>query len=181
MLIMCGFRQSGQCTLAASLSSQPLATCEVDKFACLRCQRDNPSPDNPTRRVVITAIMAAAAAGDTARAEKLRAMIYSPTVEVYAPAPQHGPGTELKALLASLGLTASGCGCDRYAAQMDVWGVDGCQQRRADIVEHLREQRDKAGWGAVLTAAGRAAAQGLRVDILDPLGWLVDEAMKRAG
>lgn len=99
----------------------------------------------------------------------------------YSTASQAGPGSELKGLLSRLGLkTDKSCECDQYADQMDRWGVEGCRQRRAEIVEHLRQQRDKAGWGAVLTAAGRAAAQGLRVDILDPLGWLVDEACRRA-
>lgn len=92
-----------------------------------------------------------------------------------------GPGTELKALLASLGLTpASGCDCNARAAQMNAWGVDGCREHRDEIIAWLQEQKDKAGWLV-------AAQVGLKVfsepwfKMSDPLGSMVDEAIRRAG
>src|SRR5262245_25987375 len=46
-----------------------------------------------------------------------------------------GPGTELKKLLASLGLKPGGCECNSRAAAMDQWGVEGCRNREWQILE----------------------------------------------
>lgn len=95
-----------------------------------------------------------------------------------APAPG-GPGTELKALLSEMGLAElPGCQCAARAARMDGWGVDGCRQRRDEIVGWLREGYAAAGWLDRLRAAGKALARGINWS--DPLGWLVDEAIRRA-
>lgn len=92
-----------------------------------------------------------------------------------------GPGTELKHLLASIGITeASGCGCGAKAAEMNRWGVAGCKEHRAEIIAWLREQQQKAGWAATLTAGINAVAAGLWLNPLDLLGSLVDEAIRRA-
>lgn len=40
-----------------------------------------------------------------------------------------GPGTELKKLLAAVGIHATeGCSCNAIAAQMDAWGSDECEK-----------------------------------------------------
>jgi hypothetical protein len=78
-----------------------------------------------------------------------------------------GPGTELKKLLEQLGFTdSSGCGCDKRAAQMNLWGVAGCQENRDMIIGWLHDQ------------AG--TFERLLLKIVDPVPWLVDEAIKRA-
>lgn len=67
---------------------------------------------------------------------------FQPAPAGLPPAPLgYGPGTELKALLSRIGITASPtCGCNAYAAQMDSWGPDGCQQRMPEILVRLEEQ-----------------------------------------
>jgi len=51
-----------------------------------------------------------------------------------------GPGCQLKRLLSWFGIRDDGkCGCDEYAAQMDRWGPDGCEERMDEIVSHLLE------------------------------------------
>jgi hypothetical protein len=50
-----------------------------------------------------------------------------------------GPGTELEALVPEF-FKSAGCGCASYARRMDGWGVEGCEQRHAEIVEYLTQQ-----------------------------------------
>lgn len=58
--------------------------------------------------------------------------------------PPSGPGTELKKLLKTIGITANpGCSCNARAAQMDVWGADECERRIPEIVEWLGEEARK--------------------------------------
>ena len=75
--------------------------------------------------------------------------------EPAAPLPTSGPGTELKALLARVGITAEpDCSCNAMAAKMDAWGEE-CVEHMAEIVEHLRAQAEARGL-PFLDAAGRA-------------------------
>lgn len=95
-----------------------------------------------------------------------------------------GPGTELKRLIVSLGLTAvQGCGCDKWAGEMDSWGVAGCEARREEILARLRESQSKLGWVEKTKAAVLAVKTGLafKLDPLDPAPGLLDEAVRRAG
>jgi hypothetical protein len=58
--------------------------------------------------------------------------------------PTAGPGTELKKLLKTIGITANpGCSCNARAAQMDVWGSDECERRIPEIVVWLGEEAQK--------------------------------------
>lgn len=55
-----------------------------------------------------------------------------------------GPGTELKALLKSIGITASeNCSCNAKAIKMDQWGCDKCEQEIDTIVVWLKEEAKK--------------------------------------
>ena len=55
-----------------------------------------------------------------------------------------GPGTELKRLLALVGITASeGCSCYRHAVEMNRQGVDWCAANVDTIVGWLREEAAK--------------------------------------
>ena len=75
------------------------------------------------------------------------------TVDVDHPAyprtsriPAGGPGTELKRLLARVGITASpDCACNARAAEMDRQGVDWCEANVETIVGWLREQATARG------------------------------------
>lgn len=96
---------------------------------------------------------------------------------------RQGPGTELKKLLESLGITASeNCPCNARAEEMDNLGVAGCRARREEIVSWLREGSTAWGWRDKLAAAGKAVACGLafRLNPLDPYPGLLDEAIRRA-
>lgn len=57
-----------------------------------------------------------------------------------------GPGTELKSLLEWWGIHDSGkCGCQAFAAKMDAWGPDGCDERMGEILDHLRDAARELG------------------------------------
>jgi len=71
----------------------------------------------------------------------------------------HGPGTELKKLLAGwpFYITSSpDCSCNRVAAEMDAWGPDECEkpERQDYILAAMRENAEKRGL-PFLDAAGR--------------------------
>jgi hypothetical protein len=69
--------------------------------------------------------------------------------------PTHGPGTELKKLLAKVGITASpDCACNARAAEMDRQGVEWCEANLDTIVGWLREQAEARGL-PFLDLAGR--------------------------
>lgn len=60
--------------------------------------------------------------------------------------PTHGPGTELKKLLAKVGITATpDCACNARAAEMDRQGVEWCEANLDTIVGWLREQAEARG------------------------------------
>jgi hypothetical protein len=60
--------------------------------------------------------------------------------------PTHGPGTELKKLLARVGIVATpDCSCNARAAEMDRQGVDWCEANVDTIVGWLREQAEARG------------------------------------
>ena len=66
-----------------------------------------------------------------------------------------GPGCQLRRTLSWFVRDDGKCGCTEYAAQMDVWGSDGCERRMDEIVAHLVEQAAKRSvfLGAVPSAA----------------------------
>jgi hypothetical protein len=69
--------------------------------------------------------------------------------------PTHGPGTELKKLLAKVGITSSpDCACNARAAEMDRQGVEWCEANLDTIVGWLREQAEARGL-PFLDLAGR--------------------------
>jgi hypothetical protein len=79
-----------------------------------------------------------------------------PGREPPAPTPTHGgPGTELKKLLAKVGITASpDCSCNARARTMDERGCDWCEANLDEIVGWLREEAAKRGL-PFLDMAGR--------------------------
>jgi hypothetical protein len=69
--------------------------------------------------------------------------------------PTYGPGTELKKLLARVGITATpDCSCNARAAEMDRQGVEWCEANLDTIVGWLREQAEARGL-PFLDLAGR--------------------------
>lgn len=99
------------------------------------------------------------------------------------PLVDHGPGTELTKLLASLGVKGNvGCQCPKKAAQMNGWGIAGCKERRDEIAGWLRENAQERSWLEKAKATLRAVALGIafELDMSDLFGSLVDLAIKRA-
>ncbi len=81
---------------------------------------------------------------------------------------KHGPGAELKALLFSYGITSAvQCGCEDKAHAMNLRGVEGCREHRAEIIGWLQAAAKERGWAAQVAAMAGS-------------GWLVDESIRRA-
>lgn len=94
-----------------------------------------------------------------------------------------GPGTELKTLLGYMGFEMQlGCSCRAKAALMDQNGTQWCREHRDEIAGWLRESYQKLGWLDLPKAVALAASSGLmlKLNVLDPFGSLVDEAVRRA-
>jgi hypothetical protein len=72
-----------------------------------------------------------------------------------APTPAGGPGTELKKLLARVGIMSTpNCSCNARAAEMDRQGCEWCETNLDTIVGWLREQAEARGL-PFLDLAGR--------------------------
>lgn len=94
--------------------------------------------------------------------------------------PTDGPGTELRALLAELGLPNSkGCQCKSRQSKMNEWGLEGCRANRAEIEGWLRGEAKKVGWRHKLKAAALGVWHGIVVNPLDPAPGLLDTALER--
>lgn len=93
------------------------------------------------------------------------------------PPPEHGPGTELHKLIASLGITPdASCQCEAMRLQMDRGGVEWCREHRLDILVHLKAAYTKTDW----PTAFRSAALGpLMLGVFSSEG-LLDLAIERA-
>jgi len=106
-----------------------------------------------------------------------------PEKQVWIWAPGYGPGTELKEILASLGISPAGnCGCNAKAVDMDKLGNDGCEENLEQIAQWLRDGAPNWGWKDKIKAAANAFATGLafKLDWTDPYPGLVVEAIRRS-
>jgi hypothetical protein len=93
-----------------------------------------------------------------------------------------GPGTELKNILAEIGLSQSeGCPCKSREKKMNRWGLEKCKEKRGEIEQWLREDSTKVGWGTKMKASLRAVATGIafKVNPIDPAPGLLDLALSR--
>lgn len=55
------------------------------------------------------------------------------------------------------------CGCKEYAAQMNRWGIEGCEERFEEIVDRLTDQASRIG--IPRTVSRWKAKQWLRIAI----------------
>ena len=97
--------------------------------------------------------------------------------------PGWGPGSELMALMASLGIKEKpNCDCRAKAVQMDRWGIDGCEAHYDEIVGWLREGAQRWGWLEKLSAAAKAVTSGLawQLNPADPYPGVVRAAIDAA-
>lgn len=115
----------------------------------------------------------------TTQSKALRGAL--PNIPFVITPPPAGPGTELKHLLKELGIDiVTNCSCNSRAQEMNKWGVQGCRDRREEIVQWLKEEQDRRRWLSIVGPGIRAVAKGLWINPLDHLGSLVDEAIRRA-
>lgn len=92
-------------------------------------------------------------------------------------------GDYMKDLTGELGIQPKhGCGCDSLANEMNRLGPDGCRRDRARLVGKLQTNAKRYSWGDVARAAMSAVKTGLvwQIDLMDPYGSLLDEAIRRA-
>lgn len=76
-------------------------------------------------------------------------------VAVAKPVITRGPGSEIKKLLARVGIVAQpGCSCNQRAAMMDARGCDWCEAHLDEIVGWLRDEATKRRL-PFIDAAGR--------------------------
>lgn len=92
-----------------------------------------------------------------------------------------GPGSCLILLFATVGVTSC-CDCRDKAKQMNEWGAKECRARREEIVGWLREKAAITSMEDWFCAAVLAVKSGIafRLNWLDPLPSLVDEAIRRS-
>jgi len=94
-----------------------------------------------------------------------------------------GPGTELKELLAELGITYTpDCGCEGRMQEMNRLGVAGCRQELPRLAEQLRAAAEKAAMTTIKAhTAWRALVIGVAWQCLgDRYVGLITEAIARA-
>ena len=97
--------------------------------------------------------------------------------------PQIGPGTELKAMLDSIGVHSKpGCDCEGKSREMNRLGVAGCRAQFWTLVGWMKDGQDRWEWTEKLMVAARAVASGMAFQInwFDPFPDLVREAIRRA-
>lgn len=119
--------------------------------------------------------------GDTEWAHMPPVVYTRPTQVVRTEAiPEEGPGTELKKILADMGIQPkASCSCTKRAIQMDQWGVDGCRKNLEQILEWVRDEWVKLEWMERVKLGYRAVLKGLGISA-DPIRSVVEEAIRRA-
>jgi hypothetical protein len=106
-----------------------------------------------------------------------------PTGAMIAPKRDEGPGTELKAIVSSLGVNpAPGCACNGLMQHMNNIGVEGCRKQFNTIVGQFKDNAEGFGWGTFIAAGFWATVTGLafKLNPLDPFPGMVEEAIRRA-
>lgn len=189
----CEHRRADRCTISAALYEHH-APC-TDQ-ACTVCQQQS-TPRGLNAVTVSLAISGAVHAQDRAAADQLIAAHRhlltrdprSPDAEAQrAKLLQEiktgdGPGSQLHRLLGTLGIhPGTNCACLSLAKRMNDLGVPGCREHRQEIVDNIRTRQDQYGWATRFKAAAAAVMTGVawRLNPLDPIGSLVDEAIRRA-
>lgn len=96
---------------------------------------------------------------------------------------KEGPGTEFEKLTEKLRLRKlSNCSCNTLIRRMNQLGVSGCRRERPKLLVDMKANYSLYGTSDKLWAAFHAITTGLafKVDPLDPLPGLLDEAIIRA-
>ena len=115
--------------------------------------------------------------------------VSKPNKPAASPQSAGGAGTELKALLLTLGISSDekGCACNSMAMMMNSLGAAKCSKYAYIVTMQLCEQADAAGWSTKLAVAAKAAVTmpGLAVAYSTngtqaAMLWLVKQAIANA-
>ena len=145
--IQCHHLESNYCQIATKLASLPVVTCEAACTACGK-QAKARSVNTVTIGQAFAARKKAGLSGDDLKSQLIQII-------------NNGPGTELERLVPKF-FQSKKCNCKKFAAKMNLWGVEGCLAKRERIINHLIKQSKKL-WilSAVPTIITRAAANSL--------------------
>lgn len=95
-------------------------------------------------------------------------------------------GNKLANRIAGLSVTSgAGCGCKDYVKKMNAWGIEGCEQRKATIINHLVSQKEVLasaikdsnipGCGLLASLLNTRAATPI---LRQGASWLLDKAIE---
>lgn len=99
-----------------------------------------------------------------AAAGRINAYCRTADIASAAPAAPSGPGTELKALLAKIGIHASPtCKCNSMAKKMDQWGPEESLNHIEEIVDVMAETAKKRNLPFLRTAGRILVRQACRI------------------
>ena len=108
----------------------------------------------------------------------------TPPIPLVTPVFNQGPGTELKKMLSSVGITPKfGCGCNDRMKTMDSWGVKGCEENFDKIVKWIKDSAKDFGLtnAKMIEIGVKSVTTGLafKVNPFSPFASLVSEAIHR--
>ena len=162
MTVDCEFLDGESCKVSSELAGLKVLTNSKACKVCLGCEKPK----------ALNKVTAGLAVGTLVREGKYNGKDYKHlTAEITVPSkkqncegsdcgsPVMGPGTELSELIPKF-LNGKGCACKSYAAKMDRWGVEGCEKRFDEIVEHLVGQAK--GWKVPAFASRVVASRWLK-------------------
>lgn len=116
---------NNNCIIASGLIGEPVPVTPRTCNACLKT-------DKPKALNVVTCSVAYQVAPSQQLLITLR-QLHKTTF--------NKPGSCLRLILKELGIVKEDhCQCDEYAAKMDLWGTEKCEERIPEIVEHLNTQ-----------------------------------------
>lgn len=133
---------SGYCIYRATTDSSGLPSwLQPENYCSSGCRCQLPSGPPNTSRDVLT-IGCVPLVAFTALPDTIVAAQTAP--DPPAPPPEEGPGTELKALLAKVGITSTPtCSCNARAMEMNRQGVQWCKDNEELILGWLKEEAEK--------------------------------------
>lgn len=151
-MMECEFMIDGNCLIASDIAGVP---CPLVFSSCVACQKNNPSKAENVVTISLARVTLKKLnlphehlyPGEVK--EKIEASREKQSVTINV---RGKPGSSLKLILHRAGVIGEeGCGCDDYAMLMDLWGVNGCEQRIEEIIAHLNSQN--VSWFDMLRVA----------------------------
>jgi len=108
-------------------------------------------------------------------------MTHGPVPEQPSRTLAEGPGKELTELFAKAGATPDQCKglCHEWADKMNAWGPDGCREHRQEIIERIKTAMFRT-WVTDQIKIGWSISREPWFNPLEPVGCIVDEAIRRA-